>query len=318
MSSSTFSFRAELKVIALVAAVLAAAEAVFPLYGSRFSSDLRQIEGLNRNLQRGCSTSDVSVVVLGNSLTVVGFDQAMIQAAPGDKFPVPTKFTFVAFHGALMPEFYRIYLHYIDRVSPPPKILVMPFSHHSLADQGDVRIERMVYHCDLTDVHDVIKNEVGLAQLGEFLHCYLSTAFANRFRVRQFVFERLLPAYQESEIRIRTANLPPAVSTADRAFTFTRLGQVIDRCDSRGTRVVLLAMPLQDSYDIPAQISLSAAANRLDILDMRHTPGLDNSRYTDATHLNAKGAKIFSNAFMNRFAQYLDTRYLPSRKTAEP
>jgi len=318
MNSSTFSFRAELKVIALVVAVLAAAETVFPLYGTRLSSDLRQIEGLNQKLQQGCSTSDLSVVVLGNSLTVYGFDQPAIQAASASRFAVPTKFTFVAFHAAYMPEMYRIYMHYVDRVSPPPKIIVIQFSRGSLTDQSGLSVERMVYHCDWTDVHDVIKDEVGLSQLGEFLHCYFSKAFANRFRVRQFVFERILPEYTDSEIRIRSANRPPAASSAKGTLTYTRLDHMLDLCNRKGIRVVLLAMPIRSSYELSPEVVAITAKYRMDLLDMRDTPGLGGGDYTDGTHMNEKGARIFSEAFLNRFGQYLDSQYLRSKKDSMP
>jgi hypothetical protein len=305
MSSSTFSFRAELKVIALVVAAMAAAEAAFPLVETRLSSDLRQINELSQKLQQGCSTPDLSVVVLGNSLTLHGFDQPMIQAASASRFAVPTKFTFVVFQGAFMTEMYRIYMHYVARTSPPPKLILMPFAADGLTDQSGVEIARMVYHCDWTDVHDVIKNEVGLGQLGEFLHCYFSKAFANRLRVRQFVFQRLLPEYHESEVRIRSANRPPAAAhSANGLVTYTRLDHMLDLCSRKGTRVVLLAMPTRTSYEIRPEVVAIMAKYKMDLMDMRDTPGLDGSRYMDASHLNKKGAEVFSDAFLNRFAQY--------------
>ncbi|MGA2065596.1 MAG: hypothetical protein ABSG86_11530 [Thermoguttaceae bacterium] len=315
MNSSTSSFRTELRVLAVVLVAWTAAESFFPLMGTRFSRDLREIGGLHRKVRQGCATEDLSALVLGNSLSLHGFDRAVIQAAAPAGFGVPVKFTFVAFEGAFMTETFRIYKHYVEPTPEPPKVLIVPFAQTGLADQSGVEIERMVYHCDWSDVHEVLKDEVGLGQLCEFLHCYLSQAFANRFRVRQFVFERLLPDYRESEIRLRSANRPPAAgSSAKRAWTYDKLDRMLDLCSRRGIRVAILAMPIQSHYDVPPQVLDIIARYDMDLLDMRDTPGLDAGKFSDATHLNPAGAEVFSAIFVDRFARYLAARKLNGKR----
>ncbi len=75
-----------------------------------FSRDLREIAGLPAKVREGFSPECVSVLVLGNSLTLHGFDQAMICSDVSKSVSrSPVKFTFVVFQGAyIMPEMYRI------------------------------------------------------------------------------------------------------------------------------------------------------------------------------------------------------------------
>jgi hypothetical protein len=292
-----------------------AAESFFTVMGPRFSRDLREIDGLYQKVRQGCATEDLSVLVLGNSLTLHGFDQTMIHAAAPAGFGVPVKFTFVVFEGAFMMEMFRVYKHYVEPTPEPPKVLIVPFAQTGLTDQSGVEIERMVYHCNWSDVHEVLKDEVGLGQLCEFLHCYLSQAFANRFRVRQFVFQRLLPDYRESEIRLRSANRPPAVGSSEkRAWTYDKLNRMLDLCSRRGIHVAILAMPVQGHYEVPPQVLDIIARHKMDLLDMRDTPGLDAGKFIDATHINPAGAKVFSAIFVDRFARYLEARKLGDKR----
>ena len=53
MNSSTSSFRTELKVLGLVLLLVAVAEALFPLMGTRLSRDLREIDVLDQKLREG-------------------------------------------------------------------------------------------------------------------------------------------------------------------------------------------------------------------------------------------------------------------------
>ena len=308
MNSSTSSFRTELKVLGLVLLVAAGAEAFFPLMGTRFSRDLKEISVLDQKLRAGCATRDYSALILGNSLTLHGFDQPKILAAGGHAFCQPVKFTFVVFQGAFMTETLRICKHYVSPLPEPPKLLVVPFAVDSLADQSGVNIERMTYHCDLSELHDVVRNEIGLGQLGEFLHSYFSKAFANRFRVRQFVFERLLPDYYDSEVRLGMANRPRSITPQGKGvLTFHKLEQMFALCRSRGIRTAILAMPVQVSYELRPEMLALVAQYKIDLLDMRNTAGLESNKYIDGTHLNAEGARTFSSAFLERFGHYLET-----------
>ncbi|MEI8372060.1 MAG: hypothetical protein WCJ35_04400 [Planctomycetota bacterium] len=309
MNSSTSSFRTELKVLGLVLLVVACAEAFFPLMGTRFSRDLKEIDVLDQKLRAGCATQDCSAVILGNSLTLHGFDQKKILAAGPDGFCKPVQFTFVIFQGAFMTETLRIYKHYINPMDKPPRLLIIPFAQNGLADQSGVEIERMVYHCNLSELHEVIRNEIGLGQLGGFLHCFFNRAFANRLRVRQFVFERLLPDYHDSEARLSWANRLPLIRSRGKSDpTFDKLEQIFALCSSRNIQIVLLAMPIQIAYDFRPEMIGLGEKYKVDLLDMRNTAGLDGSKYIDGTHMNTEGAHTFTSAFLDRFGKYLETR----------
>lgn len=289
----------------MVGAAVLAAEMVFPLWGPRLAGDLKEIDELHEKIRQGCQTPDVSALVLGNSLSLYGFDQGMMNQAGHDGFVMPVKFTFVIFQGAFMLETYHIYKHYIEPTPVPPDVLIVPFSRDGLTDQSMVDIARMVYHCDLSDVHEVVRDELGLARCGEFLHCYLSSAFANRARVRQRVFECLLPDYRESETRLRKGG-KPAVSTSERwQPTYNKLDQMLAMCRAKGIHVLMVAMPIQAPYELPPQVLDIIKRHKMDLVDMRSTSDLDSEKYTDSTHLNAEGARVFTRAFVDRLAHYL-------------
>ena len=248
-------------------------------------------------------------MILGNSLTLHGFDQVKILAAGPKGFCKPVEFTFVIFQGAFMTEMLRIYKHYVNPMPKPPRLLIVPFARDGLSDQSGVELERMAYHCDLSDLQEVVSNEIGPGQWGEFLHCFFSKAFANRLRVRQFVFERLLPDYHDSEIRIKSANRPSSTRSEGRANpTFRKLEQMAGLCNSKGIQLVLLAMPTQSSYELRAELLGLVEKRKIDFLDMRSAAGLNSGKYIDGTHMNDEGARTFSAAFLDRFRHYLESR----------
>ena len=266
---------------------------------------------LDQKLPPGLRDAGLHALILGNSLTLHGFDQPKILAAGPHGFCEPVKFTFVVFQGAFMTETLRICKHYIGPLPEPPRLLIVPFAHDGLADQSGVNIERMVYHCDLSELHEVVRNEIGMGQVGEFLHSYFSRAFANRFRVRQYVFERLLPDYHDSETRLSSANRPPAIGLRGKGvLTFHKLQQMFELCSFKGIQVVILAMPTQSGYEFqPGMLDL-VEKDKVDLLDMRNTAGLDSGKYIDGVHMNVEGARTFSSAFLDRFGHYLETREL--------
>ena len=210
-----------------------------------------------------------------------------------------------------MTETLRICKHYVNPMPEPPRLLIVPFAVDGLSDQSGVNIERMVYHCNLSELHMVVRNEIGLGQLGEFLHCFFSKAFANRYRVRQFVFERLLPDYHDCETRLHSANKPPSTRSQGKFVpTFHKLEQMLELCGTKNIQVVLLAMPIQIAYDFRPEMLGLVEKYKIDLLDMRNTAGLDSSKYIDGTHMNPEGASTFSSAFLDRFRHYLETQKL--------
>jgi hypothetical protein len=73
-------------------------------------------------------------------------------------------------------------------------------------------------------------------------------------------------------------------------------------------------MPVQGHYEVPPQVLDIIARHKMDLLDMRDTPGLDAGKFIDATHINPAGAKVFSAIFVDRFARYLEARKLGDKR----
>ena len=209
-----------------------------------------------------------------------------------------------------MSEMYRIVSHHMGRLDQMPfhpDLLVIPFAPLGLSDQSDVILERMAYHCDFAELPSVLVDELKTPQWGEFLHCFFSNAFSNRRRVRQAVLEHLLPDYEPSVARLLSRHGQP---TADRKLTFHKLKELLDLCSRRHTQVMLVAMPLRSNYEIPSELLAIVQQHETTLLDMRNTPGLGPTGFKDGSHMNAEGAKVFSNAFVNRFAQECDAKKL--------
>jgi len=70
----------------------------------------------------------------------------------------------------------------------------------------------------------------------------------------------------------------------------------VDRLKSKGTRVIVVAMPVQSSYEIDPELRELEAGGSLTVIDLRDVEGLDRSHYLDEMHLDPAGQQVLSKA----------------------
>jgi lysophospholipase L1-like esterase len=324
MSSSTSSFRTELKVVALVLLVLAGGELFVRLRERALSLDvqhIRQIPSIAEDMMRG---EGKRILFLGNSMTRNGVDARIVQQElSAEGLTAPLRIERVYPDATGLAEWYYAFNHYFVSTGRLPDVLIIGFAANDLSDTRPPQAFRLAqYYTDARDVPEVFAHDVkDFEGRAEFLLSDLSVSFANRTRMRERALDILSPHYRESAQEInRAQGAMKKKGGAPVTLTYARLERLARLAASHGVHVILVAMPQRESYQLDQQLQPAIERAGMTFIDARAPDGLDGEGFVDEMHLSTDGAALYSRHLARQLASPLRDRFArpPAPETARP
>ena len=303
MSSSTSSFRTELKVLCAVALLFAASELGVRRLEKSASTDLK-VPAVARSLAEG---GGVRVLVLGNSLIRGGLELELFRRELGEQGARGVRVERVSPLNTLVGDWYYVFKHHFVDARRVPDVLVVCFAAGHLQDAPIKRTLIARYHSGAVDIPQIFADDVkDFDGRVEFLLSAAFASYAYRTNVSRRVLDALVPHYPESAERINKALRAEADERPGAGQpTYRRLEKLVRAARGLGVRVILVAMPVGFSYQLdPGVERLAEDAGAL-LLDTRAVPGLGADGYDDGLHMNQSGAAVYSRFLAHRLAQHL-------------
>lgn len=244
---------------------------------------------------------------LGNSLTNNAIDPQVIQTSMPDSMAGNTVVEKITPDGTALSDWYCIYQNHISTLNTAPDVIVLGFAWAQLSDQYPIDPVRLGgLFCKTGDIRQLAYTGLGnhvnvLAFLaGAYSHVYL-----NREAIRNRVLDAIIPYYRnitQSMNQAPGANAEVQV-TGKPVYTYETLGRFVHDMERHGTRLIAVAMPVQNDYEIDPTLVDVTKQHNIELLDMRHIPGIDDSMFADAIHLNEQGRLRFTAILSEKLAR---------------
>lgn len=289
----------ELLIIFLVVVALSGLESSMRLIEGDLSGNLRHINQIPEIASKLGATKN-TVLFLGNSLINDAVNPAFFNRTysilNGES---PRNVGKITPDGTSLSDWYCIYRNFIDTQRHPPNIVILGFAWGQLSDQYPVNPARLGgLFCSFQDLHpldttDLSKYENILAfTAGVVSHVYL-----NREAIRHRVLVSLVPNYQQVTQQLNTEptqNFAQNIRGDESQYSYETLIRLCDLIISKDSKLLLVAMPVQNQYTLDPKLPKIAEDHGAVFLDLRNLQNIDASKFKDNIHLNESGSALFS------------------------
>ena len=303
------SFRQELRVIGVVIVFVALLEIIARVIAPALDYDRKHIHDLPQTIAtlatRASTSGKPRVVLFGNSLILRGVDEEVLHHELSRLGGPPLETTKVTPVGTAMLDWLYLYQRYFNTPESHPKILVVGFLAHHLHDQEPIKIRRLARHfvapqdfprlwrTDLDSFHQIAQSAL----------CGISALEGDQPEHQIYLLDRIVPDYQaglKENNRLvqaaaarnarRQAEADPAVPAA----TFTRMTRFIEQAETHGVKVLFVAMPQPQPWNLDPTAVTLAREHGMKVLDARAIDGMTATDFSDGYHLGETGAAKFS------------------------
>lgn len=309
MSSFTSSFRREAPVVCVVALALAACELGVRASVHRASIDVRHIKEIPRIVDGLSKARRPTVLFLGNSLTRAGV--------------VPTALSLDRAHVAMIypddttiADWHYLYERYVRSKGAAPDVLLVGFAGDHLSDSPALHLERLGGEFGgLGALAEAFRHDVlDLDGRVSYLLASLSTAYANRERVRALIFAALIPHYKSSAQAFnRAVRARHEASHGPSPRRYSRLARFLELFKGGSTKLVFVAIPVPAPHPIDPSLEELVRESGSRLLDLRRPAGLTEADYLDGYHLTPRGGELFSRELSRRLLDIGELRNLLAR-----
>ena len=302
---STRSGSIELRVVLAVLALLALVDVGLRLMDSRLSGNLAHVEAIPEIVAEAGQPERRSLLVLGNSLTNNGVAPEVVNA----RLPELTVAKVTPDATGLWDWQCLLDHQVIARDAVQFDTVMIGFAWHLLSDQSRADPSRLgALYCGTGDLRRAAT--IGLhssGDIGEFLAAKALRTYALRDILRNRLFAMSVPNYVEFTQAANAARAGATDKPVAQApeYTYRTVAQLVDRLKSEGTRVIVVAMPVQQSYEIDPQLRALHENGALELIDLRKLAGIEPAHYLDGMHLNSTGQQILSRALAEDLAAEL-------------
>lgn len=312
MNSFTSVFRlTETRVALCLVLFLLALEGFFRASGARLSADAVKIERIGQVAAKLNRAAPPRVLMLGNSILGAGVDTARLQtgmnespdAREWDVEAVTPDSSHVTIWDYLVSRYF---------VGPGlmPEELVLVTGRMHLVDAPANLSHLAAYYVANRDLARFFAEDThSFEQRLEFLlgRWYVPMRF--RQRVSPRVFDVLLPNYQENWHILNQASLntPLAVrkGRGDEPATTRHLAHLLKQAEEKGTRVTVVLAPMPKPYTLHPAVQSMLDQAGVRVVNVNPVPGLGESHFADADHLNEAGKALFTEALIPALAKTL-------------
>jgi hypothetical protein len=302
---STLLRSTETRVVFALLASIALVDLGLRLTDSRVSGNLAHVEAIPDLVASAGRPEQQSLLLLGNSLTNNGVAPQIVSA----ELPNLTL-------AKVTPDATGLYSwqclldhQVIQRPEVQFDTVVIGFAWSLLSDQTRADASRLGgLYCNWSDLGRA--KEIGLrnsGDIGEFIAAKVLRTYALRDTLRNRLFQSVVPHYVE----LTQANNSRSPGTIDRAgagkqtHTYHTFAALVHRLKAEGTRVIVVAMPIQKEYEIDPELRELAARGVVEMFDLREAEGIEAAHYLDGIHLNATGQQILSRVLAEDLAAEL-------------
>ena len=298
----------EARVVIALLGLIALVDVGLRLTDSRLSGNLAHVESIPDIVARAGSPEGQSLLVLGNSLTNNGVAPDVVNAS----LPHVTVAKVTPDATGLWDWQCLLDHQVIERGEVQFDTVVIGFAWHLLSDQSRVDASRLgALYCELSDLGRAAG--IGLrnsGDIGEFVTAKVLRTYALRDTLRNRFFQISVPNYVQftqatNAARAGAAQPPAEPSKQPAQYTYQTLAGLVDRLESEGTRVIVVAMPVRENYELDAQLLSLSEQGELELIDLRKLAGIAPAHYLDGMHLNATGQQILSRALADHLAAEL-------------
>jgi hypothetical protein len=291
----------EMRVVVALLAGIALVDIGLRLAEPRLSGNLAHVAEIPELIAAAGNPQRHSLLLLGNSLTHNGVAPAVIGAALPDM-----SIAKVTPDGTGLWDWQCLLDHQVvERREVQYDTVVIGYAWHLLSDQTHNDPSRLgALYCRMGDLKRA--SAIGLetsGDIGEFIAADVLRTYALRDTLRNRFFQIVVPNYVQFTQAGNAARAGVADPTsgghktqvaAEPKYTYRALAGVVDRLKSKGTRVIVVAMPVQSTYQIDPELRELETSQALTVIDLRKVAGLDSSHYLDEMHLNGAGQDILS------------------------
>lgn len=308
MNLSTFSFKTELKAIGVALLLLLAVEAGVRWLEPNLSIDVSHIRNIPSIVTELADARGHTLLFLGNSMTRRGVNVKVLTPDLKAKGTDTENLTIELIHPDSSGILYWNYLYdyYFKDPQNLPDTLVVSFGKNHLADDTyDYEHVLRIAH-QFTTWRDVPaafwRDFTSISERGDFLLAKVFASFTHRERVRVRLLDEFIPYYRSTT---RLLNEQPNVGVESQQFTYHDLQRFLSKIDTLKTRVIFIAMPMREAYNLDSQIGKVVKQNGATFLDLRSVAGLKPADFKDSLHLIPEGSVVYSHALASKLAPLL-------------
>lgn len=288
----------EARVALCLLAVLGACEAGIRLSGSRLSKDVRhleQFEEIAARISAPPRPGETRVLFLGNSLTRYGVDVDEFTRALTEAGQRRVRVERLMPDNTALADWYYAYRSFFADCGRAPDVLVIGFAGGHLDDAPSRHPERLArYYCRLKQWPELCRRDLlSMDSRTGFMLAGLSSLWCNRDRIESRVLDLVISGYQAG-IQDLNRRLTRNLRRTPTAPTFDRLRQLLTAARRDGVEVILAAMPIPDSYDLPPELWRIAEEFGVRLIDCRRVPGITTEMFPDGLHMNAPAARLYT------------------------
>ncbi len=314
MNSSTSNSRDVLKIVVGMVIVLIVAEISVRQFVMPRSETAGVIKAAKEN-GASLNASDVNVVILGNSFTILGVEEDQLREVV-DKSSSATQFN-IAFHamyGSHGPEWFWLARHWYLSQNVAPDVIVLNIGPTSLRDGTDVRHQRLALAFGPTNLPLVpaVVRRMNSKEI-EFVISRYSMLINRGRSVGKQIGMRVIPhftqVYQSLSQRANNKTTTSASLRSHSDTTFLEARVFFDLCRERNTKIIVVAMPHRSRYELdPKLLSLIDDFAGMDsMIDHRDPNILSPADFQDGVHLDATGKAKYSQLYAQDVADRIRT-----------
>ena len=298
----------EARVVAALLALIALVDVALRLTDSRLSGNLAHVEAIPEIVAEAGRPTQNSLLVLGNSLTNNGVSPDVVHARLAN-----VTLAKVTPDATGLWDWQCLLDHQVvGRANVQFDTVVIGFAWHLLSDQSRVDASRLgALYCKVGDL--VRARSIGLrnsGDIGEFIAAKVLRTYALRDTLRNRFFQVSVPNYVQftqatNSARAGAAEQPTARAVQPEKHTYQTFAGLVSRLKSKGTRVIVVAMPVKQRYELDSELRSLADHSALELVDLRDVAGIEPAHYLDGIHLNPTGQQILSYALAEHLAAEL-------------
>ncbi len=281
-----------------LAVSLLTAEGIIRLIEPKLSRDLAQIRNLPNVAAALRQHQGKTILVMGNSLTRQAVDTAMLtEGLKAKGVSNPGLFLFTPDGTNIANWDYGLGRYFLHQNALPDEVMMGTGPLHLRDSFGDAS-RLAAYYVDGVDLKRAWQEDLPeWEEKCEFLLSRLSVVHASRHRIKPHVFGRLIPHYFDIEQWINTQRDAARQRTGKAPVgheSHRHLATLLEACRQKGVKVRLFSIPLPEPYQTSAATLKAIQSGGAQWLSLSDIPGLSPAHFPDGYHLNADGAKIFT------------------------
>lgn len=298
----------ESRVVFALLAAIALVDVGLRLTDSRLSGNLAHVEAIPGIVAGVGVPARKSLLVLGNSLTNNGVASEVVT----ERLPNVSVAKVTPDATGLWDWQCLLDHQLVERDDVQFDTLVIGFAWHLLSDQSRVDASRLgALYCSWGDLARAggigLKNS---GDIGEFMAAKVLRTYALRDTLRNRFFQVTVPNYvqftQATNAGPAGAAEQPATPPAQaEKHTYETFSALLSRLKSKGTRVIVVAMPVQQGYELDPELRSLQDRGAIELIDLRELAGIEPTHYLDGIHLNSAGQQILSRALADHLAAEL-------------